>query len=380
MEGLVDAIQNRIPIIDHHAHNLLMPSYYAARPFLALTSEASGLALENVPSTLAHIRAVKQLAEILHCDPEWEKVKTQIELRRKEPEAWARQCFRGIELVLIDDGLDQEGVHPFRWHDRLTQSPSKRILRIEKVAEEVLSRCFMDHPMSSKGEEEEEVSNFAARVEEQFIAIIEQGTLDPDVAGFKSVICYRTGLAIASFSSLNYTEALKLVLQLPAPAKNFQRLQNDCLSPYFVHLTARVIERSESKKPFQFHTGLGDNEISLSSSSPAHLQSFIRTYPFVPIVLLHASYPFTREAAYLASTYENVFMDIGEVFPMLSQDGQEKVIRETLELCPSEKLTWSTDGHWFPETFMLAVIQVKEAFQKVSTSIDPHISFPIVAA
>ena len=27
---------------------------------------------------------------------------------------------------------------------------------------------------------------------------------------------------------------------------------------------------------------------------------------------------------------------------MVSQDGQEKVIGQALELCPSEKLTWST--------------------------------------
>lgn len=37
-----------------------------------------------------------------------------------------------------------------------------------------------------------------------------------------------------------------------------------------------------------------------------------------------------------------VYLDIGEVFPMVSQDGQEKVITDALALCPSEKLTWST--------------------------------------
>lgn len=365
MEALIDAIQKNVPIIDHHAHNLLMPSSYTARPFLALTSEASGSALKHVSSTLAHIRAVKQLAGILHCEPNWEKVKIEIETKRKEPEAWAQRCFRGIELVLIDDGLDQDTVYPFKWHDRLTRSQCKRILRIEKVAEEVLSKCFREHAnaLGTEGD----VSTLVANVEGQFINAIEKGTLDLEVAGFKSVICYRTGLAIADISSLDFYAALESILQLPTPTEIFKRLQHNCLNQYFVHLTARVIEKSASKKPFQFHTGLGDNDVAFSLSSPAHLQSFIRTYPSIPIVLLHASYPFTREAGYLASTYENVYMDIGEVFPMLSQDGQEKVIRESLELCPSEKLNWSTDGHWFPETFMLAVTQVKDAFQKVST-------------
>jgi predicted TIM-barrel fold metal-dependent hydrolase len=95
------------------------------------------------------------------------------------------------------------------------------------------------------------------------------------------------------------------------------------------------------------------------------MQPFIKRYPNVPIVLLHASYPFTKEAGYLASVYENVFFDIGEVFPMVSQDGQERLLRESLELCPSKKLCWSTDGHWFPEAYLLAVIQVREAMKKV---------------
>jgi len=87
----------------------------------------------------------------------------------------------------------------------------------------------------------------------------------------------------------------------------------------------------------------------------------------VPIVLLHASYPWTKEAGYLASVYDNVYADIGEVFPFLSKEGQENAIREILELCPTEKMMWSTDGHWFPETYLLAIIQVREALEVVST-------------
>ena len=85
----------------------------------------------------------------------------------------------------------------------------------------------------------------------------------------------------------------------------------------------------------------------------------------MPIVLLHASYPFTREAGYLASVYENVYLDIGEVFPFVSSDGQEQVIRQALELTPTSKLLWSTDGHWFEVTYLLAVIQVREALERV---------------
>jgi hypothetical protein len=42
-------------------------------------------------------------------------------------------------------------------------------------------------------------------------------------------------------------------------------------------------------------------------------------------------------------------------------------VREILELCPTEKILWSTDGHWFPETYLLAVLQVREALEVVSS-------------
>lgn len=187
------------------------------------------------------------------------------------------------------------------------------------------------------------------------------------MVGFKSVICYRTGLALPGLSpTIETTRDVLIPAMERILSTDLTRLADRDLSPFFIHATARLISQSKGhRKPFQFHTGLGDNEITLSLASPSHLQSFIKQYPKVPIVLLYASYPFTKEAGYLASAYENVYLDIGEVFPLVSQEGQENVIRESLELCPSEKLFWSTDGHWFPETYLLAVIQVREAMKEV---------------
>ncbi len=86
-------------------------------------------------------------------------------------------------------------------------------------------------------------------------------------------------------------------------------------------------------------------------------------------MLLHAGYPFTREAGYLATVYPNAYLDVGEVFPFVGQDGQERVVREALELCPWSKILWSTDGHWFPETYYLAVEQVREVLDKVGCAL-----------
>lgn len=87
---------------------------------------------------------------------------------------------------------------------------------------------------------------------------------------------------------------------------------------------------------------MGDNDITLTTSSPAQLQTLIKAYPDTKIVLLHSSYPYTKEAGYLTSVYANVFLDFGEIFPFLSPDGQRQVVREVLELAPTNKIMWSS--------------------------------------
>lgn len=91
----------------------------------------------------------------------------------------------------------------------------------------------------------------------------------------------------------------------------------------------------------------------------------IEAFPDADFVLLHSSYPYTREAGYLASVYPNVYLDLGLVFPIVSRDAEEAVLRQSLEMVPTSRLMWSTDGHFFPEGFWLANRQFREALEKV---------------
>lgn len=362
MDELIKAIHTT-PIIDNHAHPLLTPAFQGKYPLLAITTEAHGDAMNVTKSSLSHIRAVKQLSSILSCPNNWEAVVSAIEKEKLKPDdAWMKRCFQGIETLLVDDGLDgKEEVFDYEWHDRLVRGECKRIVRIEKVAEELIEELLTDEGITLQTS----VHKFVQR----FTGVIKNAILDPEVVGFKSVICYRAGLDVPEASPEEFVLEFKdLFSTLKARGvTKFKRIDRPIINWSLVNFTADFIQEcGEWKKPFQFHTGLGDNDITLTRSSPAHLQPFIRKYPTVPIVLLHASYPWTKEAGYLASVYENVYADIGEVFPFLSQEGQEKVVREILELCPTEKILWSTDGHWFPETFLLAVIQVREALEVVS--------------
>ncbi|KAL8688284.1 MAG: hypothetical protein Q9218_005769 [Villophora microphyllina] len=361
IQQLLDCIHST-PIIDHHAHNLLLPLEQESHPMLSMTTEATGEALQQTSSTLAHMRAVRQLAKILDCEPEWDTVCVHLQRKRKEDlVSWARFCFYGIETVLVDDGLDANTVYAYDWHNRLTRSPCKRIVRIENIAEILLTRLVKHMQVQGRQILDDKVIDTLL---ENFRTEIKKAIHDPEVVGFKSVICYRTGLALSPVNQAAMKGAIKALVEHSDPLQKASRLQDDVLSPGFVHITAQSLVEYESTKPFQFHTGLGDNDIRLRFSSPSHLQSFIEQYSSVPIILLHASYPYTKDAGYLASVYPNVYLDIGEIFPMVSQEGQQNAVREALELCPSEKLTWSTDGHWFPETYLLATLQIKQALEK----------------
>jgi predicted TIM-barrel fold metal-dependent hydrolase len=60
-----------------------------------------------------------------------------------------------------------------------------------------------------------------------------------------------------------------------------------------------------------------------------------------------------REAGYLASVYPQVYVDLGLAVPFLSVAGMRAVLRMLLELAPTTKLMYSSDGHMIPELFYL---------------------------
>ncbi|KAI1808883.1 glutamine synthetase/guanido kinase [Daldinia bambusicola] len=378
---LLNAAIDSTPLIDNHAHPLLTPETASKHPFLSITSEATGDALHDSRKSLSHLRAVKHLAGVLGCEQTWEAVEaTAVGRRRPESrDAWIRRCFEGIETILIDDGLDAQGqVEDYWWHSQFTRSECKRIVRIETVASDVIARFLI----GSDGEENESLldddddddddGDIVKTFMKLFLTEISQLAADRNVVAFKSIICYRYGLDILPLNGIEsdvrkeLEEIISEGVTPGSPVSGFslrKRIAHPFLNSLIVRLAARAAQDAE--KPIQFHTGLGDNDITLTRSSPSHLQNFIRENPKLKIVLLHAGYPWTRETAYLAATYPNVYADIGEVFPCISRQGQESVLREMLEVCPWSKILCSTDGHGFPEMYLTATTELRSVLKTV---------------
>lgn len=365
------------PVIDNHAHNMLQPEKARGTsdfPFESITSEAQGSALtEHVGTSLSHIRAVKDLAALFGCRESWaEIVKARSEWIRQDYNGLIQKCLEGTHAIMMDDGLNGEIVQPYKWHRQLVPRVS-RIVRIEAVAAEILEQLVRSSGQSKwdKHASETLLVRFDVKFRDQIRACAD----DPNVRGFKSVICYRTGLDVdvssqkAPRSGQSTSDLLNAIHEFVADAvrRDSFRIEKKEFNDYLVVAVCEALSERAERIPFQFHTGLGDSDISLIKANPACLQNLIAAFPDVNFVLLHSSYPYTKEAGYLASAYSNAYLDIGEVFPMLSRDGQESVIREALDLSPSSKILWSTDGHFFPETYWLANKQFRVAFEKVLT-------------
>ena len=368
------------PVIDNHGHNLLRPHGLRSSDFLTITSEATGEALRDTPTTLAHLRAAKQLRKLydMPAEADWNEIlEARNRLLYEHPDDLTRKCLKGTQTILIDDGLGSaDDFEPYQWHSQYTLSPCKRIVRIEAVAASILASLHQQWklPVGISIADEEACSLAWVKFITAFEQAIARAIDDDEVVGFKSVICYRSGLSVKMGRDIDVTEAgLKSFMEefLPTCESRSFRVEskgiNDALVISACKLIAAGFTEKGKAKPLQFHTGLGDNDISLLDSNPGCLQPLIAAFPTVPVVLLHSSYPYTQEAGYLATVYRNVHLDIGEVFPMVSRSGQETILRQALELTPTSKILWSTDGHLQAETYWLANVQGREALEKIFT-------------
>ncbi|MFP5212143.1 MAG: amidohydrolase family protein [Acidobacteriota bacterium] len=317
------------PAIDHHAHNLLRPEDADSNPYAAAFTEATdGEAIKrHARHTLFFRRSLRDVAGLLECEPTEEAILT----RRRELgfDRLASICFEAANLseVFLDDGFLPDRV--VTWEDHRRFVPVRRILRLEYLAETLM----------------EEAKGFEDFLE-RFSAC-----LDPPpagVIGLKSIAAYRSGLAIESISHEAARSSFEAMRLRPSG-----RLME---KPLIDFLLARALDlAARYRLPVQFHTGLGDPDMDLRLGNPLHLRPILENgrWRNVPIVLLHAGYPFVRETGYLAAVYPQVHADFGLAVPFLSVSGMRAVLRDLLALTPSTKILFSSDAHLIPELFYL---------------------------
>jgi predicted TIM-barrel fold metal-dependent hydrolase len=327
-----------IPILDHHCHAFLnRATPYTPLEFQRFFSEGGDdkIAAEHTPNSVYFRWAVKELANFLDCPPTTEGVlatRSAIPLNELAPRM-LRDA--NIPVLLLDYGL--AGAERMSIAEMKTSLPACRIepvLRLETMAEELILKY----------------ENFD-QVIEAFVATVE-GARDARHVGLKSIIAYRTGLAVRETSKTEAAETFKQVKER-ARRDGVVRLADKPLNDYLLLHALEVAEKQSL--PVQFHTGLGDSDLDLLSANPLHMRPLFESgrYKHVPFVLLHAGFPYVRELGYLASIYSNVWMDVGLAIPLATVD-IPSVWRQALSLTPTSKILFSTDAYSIPDIFWLA--------------------------
>ncbi|EJT97637.1 glutamine synthetase/guanido kinase [Dacryopinax primogenitus] len=350
------------PSIDNHTHNLLLPKCAMDPPLHIMTTEALGPPLDDVWWGMSHIRARNMLCEVygLPAGSTWEEM-----LKARQAMDYEEMCKLnfgkiGIQCLLLDDGLNNlaETCYDYKWHDRLTTSPTKRIVRIEVCAQDIIMSI-----LRKAGRNASQIE-LLPEIKTQIEAFIRTCVADPEVVGFKSIAAYRTGLDIVPWPEAEGDPVCGLEgLMKQWVAGGTLRISRK--EKRFEDWLIRTLLRLIGDKPLQFHTGLGDTHMRLFKGDPAHLQELCEEFPDARIVLLHSAYPYTRQAGYLATCFKNVYLDFGEVFPQVAAHGQRDIIRQMMEITPMTKLLWSTDAHHHPECYYVSTRQSREALFEV---------------
>jgi hypothetical protein len=184
------------------------------------------------------------------------------------------------------------------------------------------------------------------------------------IVGLKSIAAYRSGLDIDTcVSKTDAEDGLRKELAGQKPV----RVTNKSLIDYLFTCSLEIAVLFNL--PMQIHTGysFGDKDLDLRKCNPLHLRAVLEDERFAKcqLVLLHASYPFSKEASYLASVYSQVYLDFGLAIPKLSVQGMTSSLKELLHLAPIKKVMFSTDGYAFPETYYLGARRARDVVYRV---------------
>ena len=325
----------QIPIYDHHAYSLYHGAQWYGVPLEEYFSLASDPEIQtrHTPHNLFFRRSIRDLAEFYDCEPTVEDV---LEARtRIQYLDLCRWFFAEANLShwLIDDGFSPNNLWSVAECDEKLPPTARRIVRLETE----LAKLVEQYDSASSL-----LSNFEVHLRR----------LAPTVAGFKSIVAYRSGLDITRHNLVeierSYSELRRSMVVGQAP-----RLANKPLLDSMLWMALRVA--SETGRVVQFHTGYGDPDLDLRLANPLHLRQVFEAPELggLKVVLLHA-YPYTREAGYVASLYPGAYVDVGMTIPYTSVHAMRTAVYEAMHLAPISKILFSTSAQRTPEVFWLA--------------------------
>ena len=249
----------------------------------------------------------------------------------------------GFERVIVETGFLGGRVTSPAETGELAGCPASRVVRLEAIAERLVGR--LADPAGWPDAFREAVAGELAG--------------DDAAVGFKTILAYRGGFdrdLSRPADEVASGAAVRWAAEVRAGAK--ARLTDEALLRFGIWTAV------DTGLPLQVHTGFGDPDLDLHRSDPLLLTDFIRaTEERAPIMLLH-TYPFHRNAGYLAQMFPHVYLDVGEAVHYTGA-ASEAVVRESMELAPFTKLLFSSDAWGAPELHLLGSWLWRRAMSRV---------------
>jgi len=264
-------------------------------------------------------------------------------------EAVARRFLpaAGFEHLVVETGFRGDVVSNPAELGSLAGAPASEVVRLEALAERLITELAdpAEYPAAFR------------------LALAAAVSGSEPAVGTKTILAYRGGFDrdLSRPDDVDVARAARRwseELGRDRTRRQAPRLVDECLLRF--GLWAAV----DLGLPLQVHTGFGDPDLDLRTADPLLLTSFIRsTEGRVPVLLLH-TYPFQRNAGYLAQMFPHVFLDVGLAVGYTGV-ASTRVVEESLELAPFTKVLFSSDGWGAPELHLLGSWLWRRAMSRV---------------
>lgn len=327
--GLFDGVA----LLDHHCHGVV-PADLDRQAFEVLLTEAPAAGGRNRFASMLGLAVRRWCAPVLDLEPHADPGDY---LRRRAELGWAEVTSRllrasGAGTWLVDTGFTPGELTSPAQLASLGDGHAYSVVRLESVAEQVTGVGT--------------AAGWADAVEDA----VRQAVVD--AVGMKTVVAYRSGLAVPAAPPSRAAVAHAAGQRLRGLTSGATtRLADPVLGAWLVHLGARL--SAEMALPLQVHTGFGDPDVRLTTANPALLTDLLvaTEHTGARFMLLHC-WPYMREAGYLANVFDHVYIDVGLAVPHTGARAHE-VIGELFELAPFASVCFSSDGYGLPELHFL---------------------------
>jgi hypothetical protein len=346
---------SKCPIVDAHCHPFLPEK--ESKPFEAyLTLSDISQRKEDLESTMIYRQTIRELARVLRVDRERAVEERQKRIKENASD-YVQMLFddAGIEALLVDSG------YPFKEYvgyeidlGDFSEMVGREVHEIFRIEAAVYGLLKGQLPF------DEAVEDLRTRIGE---------SVKGGVISLKSIIAYRTGLAVRTweepFVRRSWDEMTRLVRGGRNPGDVLSERNDRNKAVYDNFLMVGIEEAVRLGVPIQIHTGMGDSpSMDLRLSNPALLYDLLQTPKArgAQLVLTHGGYPYIEEAGFLVNAYPNVHLDLSQTIPFVSVGLQQRLLN-VLETAPTTKIMYGSDGFNIPEINWIAAIQTRKALK-----------------